>query len=71
MPSINSCPIKSKILRLLKKPTHGNIIETKKVYIKLYPLKDVKGDSKPNDKKVLSERALLIMDFDTSIIKIG
>ena len=30
-----------------------------------------KGDSNPNDKYVLSERALLSMNFDTSIIKIG
>ena len=31
----------------------------------------VKGDSNPNDKYVLSERALLTMNFDTSVIKIG
>ena len=30
-----------------------------------------KGDSNPNDKYVLSERNLLNMDFDASIIKIG
>ena len=30
-----------------------------------------KGDSNPNDKYVLSERALVTMNFDTSIIKIG
>ena len=30
-----------------------------------------KGDSNPNDKYVLSERALWTMNFDTSIIKIG
>ena len=29
-----------------------------------------KGDSNPNDKYVLSERALWTMNFDTSIIKI-
>ena len=31
----------------------------------------VKGDSKPNDKYVLSERALWTMNLETSIIKIG
>ena len=31
----------------------------------------IKGDSNPNDKYVLSERALWTMNFDTSIIKIG
>ena len=31
----------------------------------------VKGDSNPNDKYVLSERALGTMNFDTSIIKMG
>ena len=31
----------------------------------------IKGDSNPNDKYVLSERALWTMIFDTSIIKIG
>ena len=31
----------------------------------------LKGDSNPNDKYVLSERALWTMNFDTSIIKIG
>ena len=31
----------------------------------------LKGDSNPNDKYVLSERALWAMNFDTSIIKIG
>ena len=31
----------------------------------------IKGDSNPNDKAVLSERALWTMNFDTSIIKIG
>ena len=30
-----------------------------------------KGDSNPNDKYILSERALWTMNFDTSIIKIG
>ena len=30
-----------------------------------------KGDSNPNDKYVLSERAPYTMNFDTSIIKIG
>ena len=34
-------------------------------------LRYVKGDSNPNDKYVLSERALCTMNFDTSIIKIG
>ena len=31
----------------------------------------IKGDSNPNEKYVLSERALWTMNFDTSIIKIG
>ena len=31
----------------------------------------LKGDSNPNDKYVLSERALRTMNFDTSMIKIG
>ena len=31
----------------------------------------IKGDSNPNNKYVLSERALWTMNFDTSIIKIG
>ena len=31
----------------------------------------IKGDSNPNDKYVLSERALWTMNFDTSIIKIS
>ena len=31
----------------------------------------LKGDSNPDDKYVLSERALWTMNFDTSIIKIG
>ena len=31
----------------------------------------LKGDNNPNDKYVLSERALWIMNFDTSTIKIG
>ena len=31
----------------------------------------IKGDSNPNDKYVLSVRALWTMNFDTSIIKIG
>ena len=31
----------------------------------------LKGDSNPNDKYVLSERALLTMNFDTDIIEIG
>ena len=31
----------------------------------------LKGDSNPNYKYVLSERALWTMNFDTSIIKIG
>ena len=31
----------------------------------------IKGDSNPNDKYVISKRALWIMNFDTSIIKIG
>ena len=30
-----------------------------------------KGDSNPNDKYVLSEKALRTMNFDTRIIKIG
>ena len=30
-----------------------------------------KGDSNPNDKYVLSERALRTMNFDTGIIKFG
>ena len=30
-----------------------------------------KGDSNPNNKYVLPERALWTMNFDTSIIKIG
>ena len=30
-----------------------------------------KGDSNPNDKYVLAERALWTMNFDTNIIKIG
>ena len=30
-----------------------------------------KGDSSPNNMYVLSERALWIMNFDTSIIEIG
>ena len=30
----------------------------------------VKGDSNPNNKYILSERALWTMNFDTSIIKI-
>ena len=30
-----------------------------------------KGDSNPNDKYILSERALWNMNFDTSITKIG
>ena len=34
-------------------------------------LDKIKGDSNPNDKYVSSERALWIMNFDTSIIKIG
>ena len=32
---------------------------------------DVKGDSNPNHKYVLSERALRTMNFDTNIINIG
>ena len=32
---------------------------------------ELKGDSNPNDKYVLSERAMQTMNFDTSIIKIG
>ena len=32
---------------------------------------NVKGDRNPNDKYVLSERALLTMNFDTSVIKIS
>ena len=31
----------------------------------------IKGDSNPNDKYLLSERALWSMNFDTSIVKIG
>ena len=31
----------------------------------------LKGDSIPNDKLILSERALWTMNFDTSVIKIG
>ena len=31
----------------------------------------LKGDSNPNDKYVLSERAVWTINFDTSIIKIG
>ena len=33
--------------------------------------KDLKGDSNPNDKDVLSVRTLWTMNFDTSVIKIG
>ena len=40
-------------------------------YEKLPSIQRVKGDSNPNDKYVLSERALWTMNFDTSIIKIG
>ena len=32
---------------------------------------ELKGDSNPNNKYVLSEWALSTMNFDTSIIKIG
>ena len=36
-----------------------------------FSLSILKGDSSPNDKYVLSERALWTMNFDTSNIKIG
>ena len=38
---------------------------------RILSIKHIKGDSNPNDKYVLSERALWTMNFDTSIIKIG
>ena len=37
----------------------------------LHKKKSLKGDSNPNNKYVLSERALWTMNFDTSITKIG
>ena len=41
----------------------------RKLHIKLWF--SLRGDSNPNDKYTLSERALWTMNFDTSIIKIG
>ena len=35
------------------------------------PRRLLKGDSNPNDKYLLSERAVWTMNFDTIIIKIG
>ena len=41
------------------------------LFLLLFLNMSLKGDSNPNNKYVLSDRALLTMNFDTSIIKIG
>ena len=43
----------------------------KRKHFPMNEMAGLKGDSNPNDKYVLSERAPYTMNFDTSIIKIG